>query len=96
MVILTQDSYLTPGNSNATRAPQGQLRAQSAPKRAQSAHNMPIPPVDMSAHQASAGVRTRHMHRISPMAKFVDPQALLLLQSELEKGNELALLLDDK
>lgn len=50
----------------------------------------------MSAHQASAGVRTRHMHRISPMSKFVDPPSMLLLQSELDKGNELALLLDDR
>jgi hypothetical protein len=57
---------------------------------------MPFPPIDCTRLQAAAGVRTRHMHRLHPLAKYVDAGSMMLLQTELDKGNDLALLLDDR
>lgn len=57
---------------------------------------MPFPPTDCTRLQATAGVRTRYMHRLHPMAKYVDAGSMLMLQTEMDHGNDLALLLDDR
>jgi hypothetical protein len=56
---------------------------------------MPLPPRDLTLQHHHAGVRVALFHRISPMAKFVGPDALVLLQRELERGNDLALMLSE-
>ena len=56
---------------------------------------MPVPPRDMTAELQTAGVRLALFHRISPLYKFVAPGALVLLQRELERGNDLVLMLSE-
>lgn len=55
---------------------------------------MPLPPCDFSEFHADVGVRQETL-RVSPMAKFVPPLALLQLQALRDSGNNLMLLLDD-
>ncbi len=55
---------------------------------------MPVPPRDFSEFHASLGVRA-DTARVSPMAKFAPPLALLRLQILRDSGNSLMLLLDD-
>ena len=57
---------------------------------------MPVPPVDMVSHQQAKGVRVKLFRRINPMSRFVDPEALLVLEAALDAGNDLALALDDQ
>lgn len=49
----------------------------------------------MTAELQTAGVRLALFHRISPLSKFVAPGALVLLQRELERGNDLVLMLSE-
>ena len=57
---------------------------------------MPVPPVDMVSHQQAKNVRVKLFRRINPMSRFVDPEALLVLETAMDAGNDLALVLDDK
>jgi hypothetical protein len=50
----------------------------------------------MVSHQQAKGVRVKLFRRINPMSRFVDPEALLVLEAALDAGNDLALALDDQ
>jgi len=57
---------------------------------------MPVPPVDMVPRQHAKGVRVKLFRRINPMSRFVDAEALLVLEAAMDSGIDLALVLNDQ
>jgi hypothetical protein len=50
----------------------------------------------MVSHQQARGVRVKLFRRINPMSRFVDAEALLVLEAAMDSGIDLALVLNDQ
>ena len=50
----------------------------------------------MVSHQQAKGVRVKLFRRINPMSRFVDAEALLVLEAAMDSGIDLALVLNDQ